>query len=221
MIKQGTSKAETLPIYQKIALDLAAKIADKQYLAGEKIYTRSSLASQYAVSSETARKAICILSDLDIVSVTKGSGVTIVSYENASRFLQQFHDVQTVHDLKNDLLDAIACQKKELDLLQKKAEILVETTNRFKVFHPFSPFEVKLTEDNHCVGKTLNELHFWQQTAATVIAVRRGEQLFLSPGPYLTLAQHDILYFIGDDMALARVRNFLFGCRPEVLAESY
>ncbi len=213
MIKNTDTKLASLPIYQKIALDLAAKIADKQYVAGEKIYTRSSLASQYAVSSETARKAICILSDLDIVSVAKGSGVTIVSYENASRFLQQFNDVQTVYDLKNDLLDTISRQKEELDALQKKAEALIESANRFKVFHPFAPFEMELTQDNHCVGKTLNELHFWQQTTATVIAVRRGEQLFLSPGPYLTLAQHDIIYFIGDDVSLERVRNFLTGYR--------
>lgn len=46
------------PQYQQIAADIAAKIVDGRYDLGEKIYARSSLASQYNVSSETARRAI-------------------------------------------------------------------------------------------------------------------------------------------------------------------
>ncbi|RKJ34567.1 GntR family transcriptional regulator, partial [Butyricicoccus sp. 1XD8-22] len=46
------------PKYMKIAADIASKIVDKKYVIGEKIYARSSLASQYGVSSETARRAI-------------------------------------------------------------------------------------------------------------------------------------------------------------------
>ena len=55
-----SEKAVQLPVYQKIAADIAAKIAERQYLVGEKIYSRSVIASQYSVSPETARKAICI-----------------------------------------------------------------------------------------------------------------------------------------------------------------
>ena len=73
----------TGPKYQQIAADIAAKIVDGHYRVGEKIYARSSLASQYGVSSETARRAVCVLSHLKIVEATKGSGVIIKSYENA------------------------------------------------------------------------------------------------------------------------------------------
>ncbi|MEG2918744.1 MAG: GntR family transcriptional regulator, partial [Clostridium sp.] len=73
----------TSPRYQQIAADIASKIATGHYKLGEKIYARSMLASQYGVSSETSRRAICILSDLDIVDTTKGSGVVIKSCENA------------------------------------------------------------------------------------------------------------------------------------------
>ena len=38
------------PIYQKIAIDIASKIAAGKYKAGEKIYGRSMLAAHYAVS---------------------------------------------------------------------------------------------------------------------------------------------------------------------------
>jgi len=50
----------TSPRYQQIAADVAAKIVDGHYKVGDKIYARSSLASQYGVSSETARRAICV-----------------------------------------------------------------------------------------------------------------------------------------------------------------
>ena len=93
MTKSKKSKSE-YPVYQKIAADIAAKIVDKHYQIGEKIYARSSVASQYAVSAETARRAICILSDMKIVETIKGSGVRIVSYEKAVQFVKQFRNVR-------------------------------------------------------------------------------------------------------------------------------
>ena len=58
------------PVYQQIATDIASKIASGHYQVGEKIYARSVLASQYGVSAETARRAIAILADVDIVAVS-------------------------------------------------------------------------------------------------------------------------------------------------------
>ena len=49
------------PIYQKIAIDIASKIAAGKYKAGEKIYGRSMLAAHYAVSPETIRRAMFML----------------------------------------------------------------------------------------------------------------------------------------------------------------
>ena len=65
------------PRYQLIAEDIATKIVERKYVVGEKIYARSSLASQYGVSPETTRRAIAVLQDLNIVEATKGSGVEI------------------------------------------------------------------------------------------------------------------------------------------------
>lgn len=212
---EGNTKIKTvqLSVYQRIAADIAAKIAEKQYLVGDKIYARSSIASQYAVSPETARKAICILADMEIVSATKGSGVTILSSEKAALFLQQFNDVQTINNLKKELLDNITRQKEGLEELSARAAALVENVDRFKVIHPFTPFEMELSEKVNCLGKTLGELHFWQHTAATVIAIRKGETTLISPGPYATLNERDVLYFIGDETSLDRVQNFLFAAQ--------
>jgi DNA-binding GntR family transcriptional regulator len=82
-------KIET-PKYQQIAADIAAKIADGEYEENQKIYVRSALASQYGVSSETARRAVCVLADMKIVEITKGSGVLIKSKKRAIDFTTQF-----------------------------------------------------------------------------------------------------------------------------------
>ncbi len=74
-----------IPRYQQIAVEVAARIANGEYEVGEKIYARSSLASQYSVSPETARRAICILSDLGIVTSEKGNGIIIRSQKKSSR----------------------------------------------------------------------------------------------------------------------------------------
>ena len=209
MEENKSEKVVQLPVYQKIAADIAAKIAERKYLVGEKIYSRSVIASQYSVSPETARKAICILADLEIVSTKKGSGVTILSQEKAWRFLQQFNSVQTIHNYKRDLLDNISRQKKELDNLNEKVAALIESTNRFQMLHPFMPYEFEILSEMLCIGKTLAELRFWEHTTATVIAIRRNGEVLISPGSYATLNEKDIIYFIGDEYSPDRVTNFL------------
>lgn len=209
MKNTSTTKKVVLPVYQRIAADIATKIVEKKYKVGEKIYTRSSIASQYSVSAETARRAISILSDLEIVSTTKGSGVTILSYEKAAVFLQRFHNTQTVSHLKNELLDSIAKQKKELEELGKQVVSLAEKAERFQEIHPFTPFEAAVPAHSSCIGKTLSDMNFWQNTAATVISIQRGETTLISPGPYVSLNEGDLLYFIGDETCYERVRDFL------------
>ena len=67
------------PIYQKIAIDIASKIAAGKYKTGEKIYGRSMLAAHYAVSPETIRRAMFMLQDVGIVAIESGSGSTVLS----------------------------------------------------------------------------------------------------------------------------------------------
>ena len=78
-------KNDGMPRYQQIALDIATQIVKRQYRVGDRIYARSSLASRYHVSPETARRAVCLLADMGIVEAEKGSGVEILSVEAAAR----------------------------------------------------------------------------------------------------------------------------------------
>lgn len=199
-----------IPRYQQIALEIASRIVREEYQLGQKIYARSSIASQYGVSPETARRAICVLSDLAIVTSEKGSGVTIHSRKNAVDFLQQYSKRQTISSIKENLFESIARQKKEMDTLNTCLTELIEASEHFRSMNPFMPFEVRITKDCAYLNHSLAEIRFWQRTGATVLAVRRGDTTLKSPGPYVALLENDILYFLPQDDSAQRVKDFLY-----------
>lgn len=197
------------PKYLTIAEDIATKIVEKKYNVGEKIYARSSLASLYGVSAETARRAIAVLQDLNIVKATKGSGVIISSYENAANYVHRLEGVKTIRELQSNLSDSIKIQLSELNKLQEISEELISRTNRFHSINPFVPYQLEITESCPYLFKNISEINFWQNTRATIVGIRKNNELFLSPGPYATLEVGDILYFIGDELCLANAEDFL------------
>lgn len=198
------------PRYQQIAIDVASKIADGNYRVGEKIYARSSLASQYGVSSETARRAICVLADLNIVENTKGSGVLIKSYENAVKFIHQYKDVETINNIKQEILNSAQRQRNEMEYFSECITNLINRTDRFRSVNPFMPFQIEMTSQSAHVSKSISELNFWHNTSATIIAIKRGDTILMSPGPYAVLLENDIVYFVGDEDTQERVKNFLY-----------
>ncbi|WP_346899184.1 TrkA C-terminal domain-containing protein [Clostridium sp. UBA7503] len=200
----------TSPRYQQIAADVAAKIVDGHYKVGDKIYARSSLASQYGVSSETARRAICVLSDLNIVDTSKGSGVTIKSYENAIKFIKQYDNINTISNLKQDIIDSVERQKKEIKFLYGCLSDLIDKTDRLRSVNPFTPFQVEITSATPYINKSVSDINFWHNTSATIIAIRRNDSLLISPGPYAVFQENDIFYFVGDENSIERVKKFLY-----------
>lgn len=198
------------PRYQQIAADIAAKIVSFEYKVGDKIYARSSIASQYGVSSETARRAICVLDDLNIVETTKGSGVVIKSYEEASKFIKQFKDIQTVSHINQDLVESMERQKKEMEFFQKCLSDLINQTERFRSLNPFIPFQIGITEETPYLNQNVSDMNFWHHTLATIIAIKRNDTLLMSPGPYASFQEGDLFYFIGDEDCQERVREFLY-----------
>ncbi|WP_332841509.1 MULTISPECIES: TrkA C-terminal domain-containing protein [Clostridia] len=200
----------SIPRYQQIAIEIASRISSGQYKVGEKIYARSSIASQYGVSSETARRAICILCDLEIVTSEKGSGVIIKSYENAVNFIKQYSKRQTIDTIKENLLKSIARQQKEMDTLNECLSDLIAASEHFRSMNPFMPFEVKITSECSYLNKTVSEIQFWQHTGATVLAIGRNGNVIKSPGPYAILLENDIIYFLSQDDSSQRVKEFLY-----------
>lgn len=199
----------SVPRYQQIAIDLAMQIAKQQYKPGDKIFARSSLASKYHVSPETARRAICILSEMEIVEASKGSGVVITSVDNAIKYVQQYSGVETMTELRQGIVQNIDSQIELALELKEKLRQLMDRTERFQSSNPFNPFEMVIEADSSLAGKSLSEVNFWHNTTATVIAIKHGNHLLMSPGPYAEIMAGDVIYFVGDENAPMRVEKFI------------
>lgn len=197
------------PVYQKIAIDIANRIVAGDFSIGDKLYGRSSLASHYNVSPETIRRAMILLNDMDIVKVTKGSGIIVKSVDNCLKFIGKFKDIDSMNFLKKEMLELLD----EKNILEKKIEgvlnELIDYSNRFTSTNSFIPFEFKIYKGFNIIGKTISECRFWQNTFATIIGIRRRGKLILSPGPYAVFEEDDVFIAIGDEASYYRIKKFI------------
>lgn len=205
-IKDGTG----IPKYQQIAADIAYKIVEGTYSEGMKVYARSSIGSRYGVSSETARRAMCVLADWDIVDVEKNSGVVIKSKDNAKNFLQQQNQMQSIQGLKRKILENVERQQQETKELYGYLNEVIKRIDNYRSINPFIPYELVITEKTPYLDKTVGSINFWQETFATIIAIKRNGTLMLSPGPKAVFRLNDIIYYTGDDDSPDRVRKFMY-----------
>lgn len=203
-------KTGNIPKYEQIAADIAYQIVEGTYKEGEKIYARSSIGSRYNVSSETARRAVCVLADWDIVEVEKNSGVIITSILNAKNFLSQHQQTQSIYSLKSKIMDSVERQKQENKELQKHLTELIEQIECYRATNPFIPYELIISEETPYLNKSIAEVNFWQETFATVIAIKRNGNIIMSPGPKAVFRLNDIFYYTGNEDCYRRVQEFMY-----------
>ncbi|ELC8443586.1 GntR family transcriptional regulator [Clostridium perfringens] len=197
------------PIYKQIALDIAGRIYNDDIKIGEKIHGRSTLASNYNVSPETVRKAVKLLEDMKVVSSSKGSGVTIISKDNAYNFINRFHSIESVTSLKHDI-ESLMEEKKAIEKnIGEMIDRIVDYSNRLRYTNPLTPIEIELPKECDLIGKSVSESKFWQNTKATIVAIRRKGELIISPGPYLVFEKGDNLLVVGDEDILKKIEIFL------------
>ncbi|ADL08898.1 TrkA C-terminal domain-containing protein [Thermosediminibacter oceani] len=197
------------PRYEYIALDIARRIVQGEFSEGEKLYGRSNLAGLYNVSPETIRRAVSLLEDMGVVSSEQGRGIIVKSREAAYKYVDRFNEKQTLESLRNELTELLEARRR----LDERFELIllktIEYANRLRNINAFNPAEVRVNEESRAVGKTISELKFWENTGATIIAVRRGEELFLSPGPHFQIKGGDFLVLVGDEDVLKKTDEFL------------
>lgn len=205
------AKRIEMPRYHKIALDIASKIANGELNEGDKIYASSSLAGRYAVSSETARRAIHILVDLGIVSTKKGTGITIISTDKALKYVEQNQSISTLVDLKKEMAESVARQKKELDFFNEKMMELIERTENLRSENPFIPYQLVMEPHAYHLETQIGELPLWEYTQATIVAIRRDGSLIMSPGPYESFKSGDTIFYFGKVDTPPKVKLFFYG----------
>jgi len=186
----------TRPIYAQIAIDVASRIARGDLKRHSKIYGRSVLSSEYGVSPETIRRALRLLEDMNIIEIKKNSGIIILSADNAAQYVERFGMQNDIRMMQKKLNELISQQENLNREIVEVAGNIVRINERFSQTYPFNTYEVEIPENSNVIGKTLAELKFWQQTGATVIAVRRNDNIIHSPGPYFALEANDVLIFV-------------------------
>lgn len=186
------------PVYSQIALDVALRIARGELKENTKVYGRSVMASEYGVSPETIRRAMKLLADMEIVSILHNSGAMILSGDKARQYVEKFSAQNDIRTQQKELLQLLKQQEELGKRITDVAGSIVRINEKFSASKPFPHFEATVPADCPLVGKNLSELHFWQQTGATVIALRRQARIVLSPGPYAALEANDIVMFVGN-----------------------
>ena len=196
---------ESLAQYERIAIDIASRIAEGKIIEGQKLSGRTQLSSEYRVSPETIRKAMALLSDMRVVKVKEKSGVTVISADSARRYLELSRGRGSRKDLYDRLQKYLYSYEEAGRRLRDICRELIEAEqNPLPSEQSFPKFEVSVSETSEKIGKTIGELRLWQATGATVIAIRRNKNMIISPGPYAELYAGDVIIFVGDkDGALA------------------
>lgn len=203
---------EPLPQYVRIAMDIAARIAAGDFEEHKKISGRSVIASEYNVSPETARKAIRLLADMKVVEVQEKKGIYILSADNAKRYLENVSHLQERYQLRTELRGLVEEYRNVGKQILDVAERLMKAhATPLPQERSVPNYEVRLSDQSGKIGKSIGELHFWQVTGATIVAIRRNQNTILSPGPYAELYAGDWIVFTGDEKCAAAVQSFLNG----------
>lgn len=209
-------QTQALPQYMRIAADLAGRIAAGEFPEGKRLSGRSALSSGYRVSPETVRKALKLLADVGIVKTKEGSGTVVLSVEKAGNYLESVGVRNTQMDLQNQL-HMLFRQYTEMgrQILDVSSRLLEAQATPLPAEHALPQFEVKVPEDSDKIGMTLGDLHFWQCTGATVVAIRRGQNVIISPGYYAEICGGDVLVYVGKQECCAAVESLLSSGRTE------
>ncbi len=201
-------------VYKQIALDIASKIVNGKYRVGEKIHGRSTLASQYNVSPETVRRAVFLLNQVGVLDVKQGAGIVIKSVESAEDFVSKSNNRESIDTIKGHINRLMQEQKQLNNRLQENINILLDANDRFNYLNPLTPFELFIDENCPLVGKTIASVRFWNNTGATIIAIKRKSNTILSPGPQAQLFAGDSILIVGDEASYKKTKMLLSGSLP-------
>lgn len=197
------------PRYQKIALDIANSIYKGKYDEGQKIHGRSTLAGQYNVSPETIRRAIKLLEDVGVVVSEHGSGITVLSREKAFKYINRFKNIETVASYRVMLDSYLEKKNKIEDDIIEIVDKIIDNSSRLKNTTSITPYEIEIPEDSSLISKSIGGVSFWQHTGATIVGIKRNKDIILSPGPYTTFEENDVLMVIGEEQVYDSVKLYL------------
>ena len=187
-----------LPQYMRIAAMIAAEIARGDIPEGKRLPGLSVLSSSFGVSPETIRKALSLLADMHIVEIRESRGSYVLSADQAHDYLQTIQIRQNQMSLSNRL-EELYRQYTELgrEMVEISSQLVAASASPLPGDQALPNYEVRVPADSDKIGMTIGELRFWQCTGATIVAIKRGQDVMISPGPYTHLHVDDIIVYVG------------------------
>ena len=202
--REGTKELHEIARYEQIAVDIASRIARHEYAVGDKLYGRSVLAGQYNVSPETIRRAVALLQSVHIVQVEAGRGIIVKDREKAVDYVEKFNQRKGLMAAQQEFAELLL-KRQALDAeIEQQIKKILSYTSRMATLLPRVD-DIYVPEQSPLVGKSLQEVDFRNQTGATVLAVERDSEEYLTPKSSDTIKANDILIFVGDEGSKAKV----------------
>ena len=196
--------------YEQIAVDLAGKIAHNEYKAGTKLYGRSTLAGQYNVSPETIRRAVALLQSMNIVEVVAGRGIMVINKDAARQYLENFNQRKGLAQAQHEFTELLE-KRRELDLaIEHQIKKIMTFSSRLINILP-KVEEAEISKSSPLINKSLKEVSFRAHTGATVLAVERRGEEYLSPDSEMVINEGDILVYIGAEGCKEKVDSLIRG----------
>ena len=208
--------SDMLPQYMRIAADIAAKIAASEYGIDQKIPGKSTLSSAYGVSQETVRKAENLLSDMGIVKIRENSGTVVISAEAAKSYLETIKIREEQVSLRDQLRSMFSDYNQLGRKIMELSENLISSASiPLPADQSLPLYEMAVPESSDKVNMSIGDLRFWQCTGATIVAIKRGQSINLSPGPYAVLRAGDILVYTGPSGSRRAVQQLFTNGRTQ------
>ena len=197
-----------MPRYLRIAVDIAERIATGSIKPGDKLKGRSVLSSEFQVSPETIRRAMAILSDMNVVKVSAGSGIKVLGKDQAVQFVRNYRSAASVKDMRKMLYQKFDDAARIHDEIRQLNDKLLEQY-QYRRGDLIKPAEIAVPEDSPLIGESIGKCQVWLRTGATIIGIIKENQVIVSPGPYYEFAAEDKLLVVGDEDVIERMRLFL------------
>ncbi len=200
---------KSAPAYLQVARDIAGRIASGEIAEGERFSGRSLMSSQYKVSPETIRRALGILAEMDVLSMRQNVGAVVKSRERAAQYVDQYGEIAGIRILREELAQLIA-QRRALDeKIDETILKLADMAERFRNSGDMQTYEFSVPEGVTIAGRTIAESSFRAETGATILAVRRGAKVNLSPKPDELIAAGDVLVVVCGAVLVPLVSEFI------------
>ncbi|WP_312640348.1 TrkA C-terminal domain-containing protein [Hydrogenoanaerobacterium sp.] len=197
------------PVYSQVAFDIATKIASGELAENSKFTGRSLMSTEYGVSQETIRRAFKQLADMEIISVQQNIGATVLSRKNAVEYIEKFETGKDIRSLKAELRALLDERGKVNTRIIELVNQITDLGDRFKSSDPLRNYEFEILPGSHIIGKSVRELEFWQNTEATIVAIKSEGKINLSPGPNAIFKPYDILVVAGKVDSVDKVKELV------------